>query len=86
MDEVAQFVGRVNAYIINPLITLLMAAALAYFIWGVALFILNSQDEEARKKGKSMMVWGVIGLFLMVSVFGILSVALGTFGLQLPPH
>jgi uncharacterized membrane protein YfcA len=86
MDEVSAFVGRVDTYIINPLIGLLFALALAYFFWGLAIFILEASEPEARKKGQSMMIWGVIGLFIMASVFGILSVALNTFGLPLPPH
>lgn len=86
MGEVEQFVGRVSLYIINPLIALLFALALAYFFWGLALFILNPTDEESRNKGQSMIIWGIIGLFIMASVFGILSVVLGTFGLPLPAH
>lgn len=84
MGEVEQFVGRVNDLIINPLIALLFALALAYFFWGLALFIFNPTDEESRKKGQSLIIWGIIGIFLMASVFGILQVVLGTFGLDLP--
>lgn len=86
MGEVELFIGRVSQYIINPLIGLLFALALAYFIWGLALFILNASDAEAKKKGQSMIIWGVVGIFVMASVFGILEVTLNTFGLTLPPH
>ncbi len=86
MPAVTAFVGKVVQLIINPLIGLLFAAALAYFIWGLALFILDPTDEESKKKGKSMIVWGVVGLFIMASVFSILQVVLGTFGVPLPAH
>jgi hypothetical protein len=86
MDAVAKFVGRLDTYLINPLIGLLFALALAYFFWGLALFILNPTDDESRKKGQSMIIWGTIGIFIMASIFGILAVVLGTFGLQLPGH
>ena len=86
MDAVQAFVGRIDTYLINPLIGLLFALALAYFVWGLAIFILDPTDEESKKKGKSMIVWGIIGIFIMASVFGILSVVLGTFGLQVPSH
>lgn len=79
MDQLNVFIGNVVALIINPLIWLLMAAAFAYFIWGAAFFILHAGDETKRKEGKSHLLWGLIGIFVMVSVFGILNVVLSTF-------
>lgn len=79
MDALYSFIGRVVTLIIDPLITLLMAAALAYFVWSAGIFILNSSKPEEIEKGKQQLIWSVIGLFIMVSVFGILHVALSTF-------
>lgn len=79
MQEVYNFINKVVDLIINPLIEVLMAAALAYFLWGAANLILNGDNPEKRKKGQEQLLWGIIGLFIMVSVFGILNVALSTF-------
>lgn len=84
MDALKSFIDNVVALIINPLIALLMAAALAYFIWGAALFILNAAESEERKKGKQHLIWGIIGIFIMVSVIGILRIVTATFGVDLP--
>lgn len=76
------FVVKLNAAIINPLIFLLFAAASVYFVFGLLQFVMNSSNDEARDKGKKHMVYGLVGLFIMVSVFGILNLVLNTFGLK----
>jgi uncharacterized membrane protein YdjX (TVP38/TMEM64 family) len=86
MDAFDTFVGNVVELIINPLIALFFALALAIFLWGAAQFILNADNEEARKKGKQHLIWGVIGFFIMVAVVGILRIVTATFGVDLPPR
>lgn len=73
-------VGAVNKVLINPLIILLFAVALVVFTWGVARYLLNPENEEVRKQSRSHMMWGVIGMFIMVSVFGIMRIILNTIG------
>ncbi len=70
----------INRVIINPLILLLFACALIYFLYGVLQFLLNPTNEEVRKSGKSHMMWGIIGLFIMVAVFAIMNIILNTLG------
>ncbi len=72
--------NSVNRVVINPLIILIFALALVYFLYGVVQFLLNSENEEARNSGKSHMLWGVIGMFIMVAVFGIMRLILNTLG------
>ena len=84
MDALIAFVGKVVDNIINPFILLLFAVALAVFFWGMTQFILGADDETKRSAGKQHMVWGVVGLFIMVGVFGIMAVLLRTFGITLP--
>ena len=57
--------------IIDILIPLVAALALLYFFWGLAKFILNSGDPEAKEAGKSIMIWGIVALFVIVSVWGL---------------
>lgn len=73
------FIGNVNKEIINPLILLLFALALAYFLYGVFEFIGNQANEEKKTSGKSHMLWGIIGLTIMMGVWAILGVLLSTF-------
>ncbi len=63
---------------------LLMAIALLVFLWGGYQFIANADNDQARAVGKRHMLYGFIGFLIMVSAYGILSVALNTFGIAVP--
>lgn len=71
MDEL---LGKIASSIINPLVILMIAVAVVFFIYGVVEFISAANNEEARTKGRQHMVWGIIGLFIMVSVWGIMNI------------
>jgi hypothetical protein len=57
--------------IIDILIPLVAALALLYFFWGLAQFILNSGSDDAKTEAKNKMIWGIVALFVMVSVWGL---------------
>ena len=69
---VTAFVGRVNEYIVNPLIILMFAVALLFFLYGVVEFIINSDKADERELGKSHIMWGIIGMFVMASAWGVI--------------
>jgi uncharacterized membrane protein len=69
---IATFLGK-------PLMALLFTIALVMFLWGVLEFIKNAENSEEREKGKQKMLWGIIGLFAMVSFLGLTGVLTGTF-------
>ncbi len=71
---------NINRVIINPIIFFMFACALVYFIYGLAQYLLSPGNEEVHKKSKSVMMWGIIGLFIMVGVFGIMNLLLNTLG------
>lgn len=80
------YLNRFVDNIVNPVIYFLFAIALLYFLYGVLVFIINADDETARDTGKKHMLWGIIGLFIMVSVYGILGLIIGTIGAQAPAN
>ncbi|PCI29648.1 hypothetical protein COB55_01755 [Candidatus Wolfebacteria bacterium] len=57
--------------LIGQLIPVAFSAALLLFFWGIAKFILSAGSEEKQSEGKSIMLWGVIALFVMTSIWGI---------------
>ncbi len=64
----------------NVAVPLLFAIAFIVFIWGVFVyFIQGGADEEKRETGKGLMLWGIIGFFIMVSVWGLVNILRGTF-------
>lgn len=78
------FLENVNEEIINPLIMLLFAVALAYFLYGMFEFISGQASDEKKTTGKSHMLWGIVGLTIMFSVWAILGLLLNTFNIDLP--
>jgi hypothetical protein len=68
--------------LINAATPIVVALALLYFFWGLAKYILASGNEVDKDKGKDMMVWGIIALFVMVSVWGIVSLIGDTLGVE----
>ena len=75
-----KLIANIELYIIDPLIGLLFALALIMFIWGLAQLILNAESEDGRTIGKRHMLWGIIGMFIMISVYAIINVLGNTFG------
>jgi heme/copper-type cytochrome/quinol oxidase subunit 2 len=80
--SVTTLMKSINRVIINPLIVLLFALAMVYFIYGLAKYLLSPDNEEVRKNSKSQMLWGIVGMFIMISVFGILSLVMNTIGVK----
>ena len=80
-DSVDNFINNVNKLIVNPLILLLFALALVYFLWGVFEFISNQENEEKKTSGKQHMLWGIIGITIMMGVWTILHIVLDTFNI-----
>jgi len=73
-------IGKINEQIIAPIILLLFVGSLAYFFWGVADYIRGSGNEEIRKVGRDHMMWGIIGIFIMVSAWAIIKILLNSIG------
>lgn len=67
-------VNKVTTEIINPVIEVLFGLAVAIFFWGIIEFIWNSGSEDKRTTGKQHIIWGLVGLFIMAAVAGIIQI------------
>jgi len=85
MISISGLLNKIDRYILNPIIVLMFMVALAVFFWGIVQFIMNQEGNQARDDGKRNMLWGIVGMFIMVSAYGIIRVILATFGLPAPP-
>jgi hypothetical protein len=73
--------------LLSWIIPVLITLAVIYFIWGVLQYIL-SKDEETKKGGRTKIINGLIGLFVIVAFWGIIALITNTFGVgpeQLTP-
>ena len=68
--------------LINSVIPIVFGLAVLYFFWGLIQFIQKAGDEHEREAGKQRMLWGIIALFVIVSIFGILQWVGNTLGIE----
>ncbi len=65
--------------LINTAIPLVLALAVLYFFWGLAQFIFNQGSEDKKSEGRDIMIYGIIALFVMVSIWGLIRMLQSTF-------
>lgn len=68
--------------IINRIIPVIIGAAVLVFLWGVLRYVIAKEDPEERAKGRYFMVWGIVALFVMVSVWGLVRILQNTLGVS----
>lgn len=73
----SQSMGLINTY----LIPLLIGVAALMFLWGVYEFITSAGDEEKRKTGKNHIIYGLIGLVVMIAFWALVGALRTYFGL-----
>ena len=61
---------------LNTIIVFLFLVATVIFIWGVVKYIAAGGDEEKTKEARSMIIWGIIFLAVMVAVWGFVNIVL----------
>ena len=66
----------------GSVIPLLITLAIVFFIVGVIKYVLNANDPTKMEEGRSFMIWGIIGLFAIVSIWGLVQLLTGTFGIS----
>jgi hypothetical protein len=71
--------------LINLAIPVVGALALFVFLKGLVAFIAKSGDSASHQDGKNLMIWGIVGLFVMVSFLSLISLARNTLGLEYGP-
>ncbi|MEK7088231.1 MAG: hypothetical protein AAB808_01275 [Patescibacteria group bacterium] len=76
--SVTDIIKKIEDAVVNPILILLFAVALLVFIWGVFTYIVHADDPTKRSEGGKGMIYGVIGMFIMFSVFGIINLIAST--------
>lgn len=78
----ADLITFVTCTISSVIIPLLVSLAIMVFIYGVITYIISADDEEKRKVGRSYILYGIIGIFVIVSVWGLVNILSNTFGIS----
>lgn len=85
----AQYIGSGNTGIIgiinNVIVPVIFALTFLVFIWGIMnYFFLNGGDEVKRSEGRQFALWGILGMAVLFSVWGFVSLLLSTLGIAPP--
>ena len=83
MISITGLLGKIATYILNPLIVLGFTVATIFLFYGIVEMIYKA-DSSDLSKNRNNVKWGIIGLFIMFSVYGILRLTLATFGITPP--
>ena len=68
--------------LLNSVVPMLIAAAVAFFLWSVLKYINSGDNAETRIQARALMVYGIIAIFVMVSLWGFVNVLVETFNLE----
>ena len=63
----------------NTIIGILIALAVIYIIYNVLMFIINASDPEKKKGFQSGILWGIVGLAVILCIWGLVAILTGTF-------
>lgn len=80
--EAFEFVARFNEVILYPVILLLTGIAFLVFLYGCLIYITHAENSSAREEGRNHIIYSLIGMFVMLVAYAILTIAANTFGLQ----
>lgn len=73
--------GRISS-IVDDIIPFIIGLAVFVIIWGIFNYLVHATDEEKRSDARKYIVWGIIALFFMLSIWGFVNILLNTFSLK----
>ena len=72
LENIERIVSSIGS-IVDVATPIIVGIALLAFFWGLAKFIFSAGNEDAKDEGKRIMIWGVVALFVIISIWGIVS-------------
>lgn len=82
MESVTGIITWASCLLMQSIVPFLFMLATAGFIYGLIKFYLNPENPDAKTKGKNFIVGGLIALFVMTAMWGIVKVVTNTFGVN----
>lgn len=63
----------------NLFIYLLITVAVIFIVWHVVIYLIRPGADDRKEAGKSIF-YGILGLFIILSIWGLVNILLNTFG------
>ena len=58
----------------------LVSLGVLFVIWNAVRSIIHADDAEKRKTYQAAIIWGIVGLFAILSIWGLVTILQNTFG------
>lgn len=81
---IVPFLNKVNNLILNPIILLLFAISFVYFAIGIINLIRLEPGDSKKEDAMKSIIWGIVGMLVMFSVYGLIAFVFDTFGISNP--
>src|SRR3990167_4376395 len=66
--------------LVNYSITILIGVAIIAFFYGLIRYLFSATGAEDKGKAAKIMIWGILALFIMLSIYGLVRLLQNTFG------
>jgi len=80
-SSVGNLIRSFTTNILGAIVTLLIGLGLVFFLWGVVKYVTAGADESKATEGRNLMIYGIISLAVMVSVWGLVKILTSTLNL-----
>jgi|SRR3989344_2179547 len=79
---ITDFKSLVNKIIenINYLMVLVVGLAVFVFTWGIFKYFVAGANEKKVEEARNVLIYGLLGIFIMLSVWGLVNILINTFG------
>ncbi|PCI20190.1 hypothetical protein COB64_02670 [Candidatus Wolfebacteria bacterium] len=79
IKSITDFLNFFTCLASRSVVPLLITAGTVVFIYGVVQYIAGAADQTKREEGRKFILWGIIGLFVIISVWGLVGLLSNTF-------
>ena len=77
-----EFLTSILAFINTTLIPFILGIAFLLFVWGMfQYFIAGGANDEAKEKGKSLLIYAILGFVIIIVFWGVINLLSGATGL-----
>ncbi len=73
---------RINTFVVNPIIAVIFSLGLFLFFVGIVEYLWEIKDGKTDGDGRKHLIYGLVGMLIMVSVYGIINMIVNTFELD----
>lgn len=81
MQNLSELAPLISDYV-NQFFLLIVGIAILTLAWHSFRFIISAGNEAERTKSRTYILWAVMGVFLIISVWGVVNLVSNTIGLD----